>query len=75
MGTVTQIPEIHWGSSFIRRDTERAPVFYNPSLSWGIIRVLSHWLGYSITCVAAGRLVFLVLTENLICCVTFVRMA
>lgn len=36
---------------FISRGTERSLMIYNPSLSWSIIRGLSHWLGYPVTLV------------------------
>lgn len=65
---------------FIRRATERSPVFYNPSLSQDIIRVLTHCLGYPITLVLLLVCCFFLylllsrLSFSLICCVTFVKM-
>lgn len=55
-------------------------MFYNPSLSWGVIRVLIYWLGYPITLVlllVCCLFLYLHLSRHFffICCITSVKMA
>lgn len=51
MGAVTQMSGIQWEPSVHQQRHCEVPYIYNSSLSWSIIRDLSHWLGYPVTLV------------------------